>query len=291
MNNELKRLKIIGYTDGGTRSLTVARACVNGAKTLRLSATLKSIVNFNGAIEADIVVFYGLQPRFKLLFDLYVRNQRHCIFVDLGYFGRMQNGKLNGYHRVSVNELFPTTIFTSPFCESLTYDRASIFNLDLKPPRNDGKYLLLAGMSAKSAHVNGYLAEQYETEIISAYSTSKYPIVYRPKPSWPEARPLKGALYSPPEQALTDVLTGARCVITHHSNVAIDGLIEGIPCIVQTPSPAKFLSGNNPETAVCPDIEVRKKWLSKLAYAQWNLEEMENGLMWKFLLKSGLIHA
>lgn len=293
MDQRYSKLRVVGYQDVGPRSQTVVQACLAGARMLNMGPILKSQHNFRGVIEGDIAVLYGLRENLKSIYTTYVANGKHCLFVDLGYFGRTEGGKLSGYHRVSVNELFPNKIFENNEYENFNVERYNMFNFKVRPMRTTGKYILLAGMSAKSAIVNGFAPEQFEREAIAKLKTiTNMPVVYRPKPSWAEARPIPGALYSPPQQDLNDVLADAYAVVTHHSNTAIDGLIQGVPAIVAHPCPPQHLSGKSVSditTLPIPSVDEVRRFLLKLTHCQWSVEEMVSGLMWKFLFKSGAI--
>lgn len=285
MRGSFSHYKIVGYVDEGQRSQALVKAFIDGARSLGLQTVIKQERNFIGKIDGDIAVIYGLRNRLKSIMDTYIAEGRKCIFIDLGFFGRVDGGKLEGYHRVSVNQLFPTLELVS--VEGLP-DRFKQFNIPVVHASNSkNKYILLAGMSAKSAGVYGLNPEQWEREAIATLNNlTNLPIVYRPKPSWPDARPLPHALYSPPQQNLTEVLTDAACVVTHHSNVAIDAAILGIPSIVTYACTPSVLASKN-----LADIhnlkhhtyDERIKFLQKVAYQQWSVNEFRTGACLKYL--------
>lgn len=291
LRQALSPRKIIAYSDSGQRSIALMQASVQGARHIGINAQMRSVSEFHGKIDADIAVIYGLRAQLKSVLETYAVNKKQCLFIDLGYFGRVDGGKLSGYHRVSVNTLFPTFLFNREI--ELPTARKQLFNLRPKPARIGGKYILLAGMSAKSAWVNGLAAEQYEREIIvQLKQVSDLPIVYRPKPTWTDARPLPGALYSPPQQDLTDILRDAALVVSHHSNTGIDAILQGVPTLTSVACPPWYLSAKTVEeleTFEPPSQDQRDLWLDRVVYSQWSVEEIGNGTMWKFLIKSGQI--
>jgi len=140
-------------------------------------------------------------------------------------------------------------------------------------------------MSAKAAWANGYGPEEFERGMIQALQAidPQASICYRPKPSWNQARPLPGAEYSAPKDSFDSFLSGAKIVLSHHSNVLVDALIRGIPSIVAAKSPAynfgNVENGLAEAIATCyvPSVEDRRQWLANLCYQQWKPSELVDG--------------
>lgn len=77
------------------------------------------------------------------------------------------------------------------------------------------------------------------------------------------------------KEPLSHVLQGAWCLVTDHSNAAIDALTEGIPAIMT--NPARRLGDLR-------DIEnppMRRDFFCRLANQQWTLDEMASGECWR----------
>jgi hypothetical protein len=134
--------------------------------------------------------------------------------------------------------------------------------------------------------------ERTVVETLRAQSDRK--IIYRPKPSWTEAKPIPGTTFSPRAQPLIELL-GKQChaVVTHHSNVAVDGLVSGVPAFIKLGAAAPMsLSTSNLamiEYPYYPLDRYREQWLNDLAYCQWSLKEMSNGACWSHLKEEGLV--
>ena len=75
---------------------------------------------------------------------------------------------------------------------------------------------------------------------------------------------------------IQELLRGASLVICRHSNVAVDACIAGIPVECEDGA-ARWLYAAGP---VQP-IERRASFLRRLAWWQWQCDEMEDA--WKFL--------
>jgi len=283
-------VKIIGYYDHGKRSQHIVDAAMEGAAKFGYDIQTRQAENFNGEVEGDIAIFYGLRGNLNSIFKIYNRAGKKCVFIDLGFFGRNDGGKLEGYHRISLNEYFPyLTMQKFVGCEE---DRLNVFDLKIDSVRgfaNSDGHILLAGMSKKSAVVNGFAANEYELAVIDQIkSVTNRAIVYRPKPSWAGATPLPGTTYSPPGQSLEEVLHKTYAVVTHHSNVAIDGLIKAIPCVVSARCPPQLMgtdTARNINRVMLPSVSARKEWLSRLCYCQYKPDEFRSGEFFKIMQK------
>jgi hypothetical protein len=171
-------------------------------------------------------------------------------------------------------------------------DRFDQHGLTLEPMKKRGDYILLAGMSRKAAKSWRYHPEEWERDAIRQIKeVTDRPILYRPKPSWKNAKPIEGTHYSNRQSRLEPVLRGAWAVVTHHSNVAVDGLITGIPCFLQTgvARPLGLDDLTRIEEPFYPEGDVVRQWAYNVAYSQWNVPEMRLGLPWRHMKKEGLL--
>jgi hypothetical protein len=72
------------------------------------------------------------------------------------------------------------------------------------------------------------------------------------------------------------------CVVTHSSNVAVDGLIQGVPCVVTAPCAARTLAGVYPNIRHLDWDKIETwMWAASLADHQWTVAEITQGLPWK----------
>lgn len=280
------------FFDDGVRSQFIADCLSHGLMANGVHTETYHAGSYNSKPRGDIACFYGLKDNLFAIYRDFIASGRKVLFVDLGFFQRKINKSLDGYYRVTVNEMFPYNAFNNP---PQAKDR--LMRLQIPPPlpmraRSNG-HILLAGMSAKSAQVNGYAANEWETKaIVEIRKHTDRQIVYRPKPSYKEAIPLLGADYAPGPLALEPLLTDAHCVVTHHSNVAIDGLLLGVPCFVDADCPGKVFSGHSLsdlDDLPMPSVEAREDWLGTLAYQQWMPWEIRRGYMHQELIRMGLL--
>lgn len=269
---------------GVGRSRVICEAFAAGLKRVG-EAVIRLKAEAYRAPEADVAVFYGYTAELQRAMADY-RRTGVAVYVDLGYFGRHDGGRRAGFHKVSVNGRHPTAYFQR---RAHGFERVQRFRLKIAPWRR-GKSILLAGMSAKAAKVEGFAAEEWERAAIDALRTvTDRPIVYRPKPNWPGARPITGTAYSAPGEPLEAALAGCHAVVSHHSNVLIDGLLAGVPafCRDGIALPLACNDLTQIETPRLPDG--RAQWAADIAFTQWNVAEMAQGLPWRHLKDEGLI--
>lgn len=260
-----------------------------GLARLGVQAFTQDERRFRGELEADVAVFYGLQGNTPALFDLYSKTPGHAaMYIDLGYWGRREGGRFTGYHKIAINDRHPTRYLMDL---PMPPDRFSRFGVQIEPWAAKGPTILLAGMGDKGAIAEGYAPEEFERWAIA--EIRKYtdrPIVYRPKPSWKDAKPIPGVGWSPRTVPIETELRQAWAVVTHHSNVGVDAAIAGVP-VFTVAGVAKYLS--MPSLAAIDSVYAspfdRHQWAANLAYTQWSIDEMRAGLPWKHALEHGLI--
>ena len=276
-------MKIAAYEYDNKRSVMVANAVMQGCRKLGINCQVQSTSKYRYP-DSDVAIFYGYGERLRKIMADYKTQGKIAVAVDIGYFGR-KKGK-DGYHRISVNDRHPDKYFQKTKHPD---DRLRKFNINLKPYRKNGKHILLGGMSAKAAGVYGYKANEFEKKtLVELRKNSGRKIVYRPKPSWNKAIPLAGASFS--KNDLDYDLRDCHAVVVNHSNLAIDALIGGVPVFtrvgcVATPMGLQDLT--KIESPYYP--EDRYQWLCDVCYCQYNLEEISEGMLIKYLEKEGFL--
>lgn len=239
---------------------------------------------YGHAQDYDAAAFWGfIEPCQNVMRDFRAVG-KPVIYIDQGYWGR---GK-NGHFKVSVNARHPTAYFQR---RPHRGDRARALGITAKPWTGNGGHILVAGMSAKAAWAEKLEpVESFERGAIDTLrKATDRPIIYRPKPSWKDAKPIEGIEYSDPLQSLAEALTDCHAVVTHHSNVAVDGLVDGIPCFVWDGVATKMGSSDLRliDKPLRPDD--RDQWCADVAYTQWTMQEMRQGLVWRHFKDEGLL--
>lgn len=285
----MTQIKVEIFYDHGRRSRALCHAMSVGISRCGDKVALRSVVEFNGKPQADVAVFYGLRGRLMKVYHTYQEHGRQTVLMDLGYWKRLDGGRLKGYHKFVVNGIQPNRYYQN-FKHEPT--RLQTMELDIKPHNPEGEYILVAGMSEKSAGVYGMGPQEFEEDVIQALlEDTNTPIVYRPKPSWPDYKPIQGTKLSKPEDKIEDVLKDCKVVITHHSNVAIDAVVAGKPCIVLGDGVGMEMSSTlaDLDNLYFPTDEERLQWLQDISYLQWNVSEIRRGKPWQHFKKEELI--
>lgn len=237
-------------------------------------------------VDADVAVFYGYDRTMRGIFRDYREAGLPVVYIDLGYWGRREGGQVIGFHKVSVNDRHPTAYFRNRRHDG---SRARRFGIEIRPWRQ-GRNILLAGMSAKSAESYGMTPAEWERKAIAALrKATDRPILYRPKPSWKEARPLAGSLFAPRRGPIDDQIENCHAVVTHHSNVGVDALIAGVPVFTIDGVASVMGIGDigKIESPIYP--EGRDQWVDDIAWCQWHNDEMRSGACWRHLKDEGLV--
>lgn len=239
-----------------------------------------------GNIEADVAVFYGFTPPLRTIMRDY-RDNAKAVYIDLGYWGKHEGGRRAGYHKVTINDRHPTKYFQNVKHKSDRFDR---FNLKIKPWRQSGDHVLVAGMSYKAANASGFAGQEWELKIIRELKQNTgRKIVYRPKPNCKSSGRINGVDFSPPDQPLAEAMQNCHCIVSHHSNVMVDGLIEGMPGFSWEGAAVPMTLSNleKVEEPIMPDG--REQFMADLAYCQFTVHEMEQGVPWRHFKSEGLI--
>lgn len=268
------------FDPGNRRSTCIAEAMAAGARACGDEASLIAGFALPPFGSADVGVAYGWgHPK---MFDAYRARGGASVYVDLGWWDRKPVGReLGGFHKVVVNGREPVL-----GARNYPSDRFDAFGLKIAPWRQEGRHVVLAGMSAKSAHTRGYGPQEWELRALDAIrQATNLPVLYKPKPSWLAASPIPDTVFAQGmtiEQALVD----AWALVTLHSNTAVDALLAGVPVHVAEGVAAGFSTPlADLERPRYP--EGRAQLMANIAYAQWSVPEIASGACWAHLKESG----
>lgn len=237
----------------------------------------------------DVAVFYGYTGPLVQLMEDYSVAPRRAVYVDLGYWARRQGGRFVGYHKLAVNARHPVNYYRQRQHDG---GRARAVGVEVKPwrPVGSGEFILLAGMGAKGARAEGQAPEAWERWAIDEIQRyTERPIVYRPKPSWYEAKPIPGTRFSPREEDVSLLLADAHAVVTHHSNVAVEGILAGIPAFCWGGVGRDMASQDLSKIEKPYMPEGREEWAADIAWCQWSVAEMATGEAWRYLKAEALV--
>lgn len=268
------------------RSRIIADAMREGIERQGERVRLLPSSAYHGGPDSEIAVFYGYDAVLRRVMSEYRARGLTVVYIDLGYFGRRDGGTLRGYHKVVVNGRHPT-----PYFQARPHDATRAARFQVKPADwRRGRHIIVAGMGGKAAEAEGLRPEYWERKTIHRLRRlTDRPIIYRPKPNWEGARPIEGAKFAARREDLPGLFEDCHAVVTHHSNVGIDGLLAGVPLFTLdgVGRPLALNDINRIETPLYPDG--REQWVNDLCYCQWNVSELRAGIAWRHLKDEGLV--
>lgn len=246
----------------------IAEAMAAGINRCGDRASLVSVYAPHHA--ADVGVMYGWKRHQQL--------QRYARFVyaDLGYWQR------DNYYRLAVGGWGPERYV----CAGLPASRLEALGLQLKPWREQGNEIIVAGATAKAAGEHGLGYMEWERRAVARLRECGRKVVYRPKPNDRLAQPIAGAGYD--TRPISEALANAWALVTHHSNSAVDALLAGIPVHCEIGA-AAAMSVPLDQIGEAPLVEGREQFLADVAWLQWTLDEMRSGEAWAHLKDRGLV--
>ncbi len=267
---------------GSNRSTGIARAMAQGIHASGDAVQCFRMTDY-AEPNADVAVFYGLM---RPILDGYRKAGKAAIYIDLGYWGRHEGGRRDGYHKFALNSRHPTAYFQNKVHCPKRFQHFHQPVYAWRSLESDGN-ILLAGMSAKAARAEGFAPEEWERSIVKEIRKhTDRPILYRPKPNWPDATHIQGTKMVKGEDGDAHrFIRSLHAVVTHHSNMAVEAILAGVPVFcwdgVAT-APGKGCSDIS-KIESPPDAINREQWAADIAWTQWNLAEMTSGRAWKYL--------
>jgi len=222
----------------------------------------------------DASIVWGIHKRWSA----YVIAQgKPVIVIERGYLGERKhtwlavgNGGLNGLANFG-NDDVPSDRWEQYWAQ------------DVKPWKKSGNYAIIMGQVPKDSSLYGMCPYAWARSIYQSAVDKFKRVYFRPHP---DAKPLPADFDLPLMTGdLNDALDGASCVITYSSNSAVDAVMNGIPAItMHRGSMAWNVSSHDFKEKLYKGD--RDEWGARLAYAQWHIDEIKQGLAWKHIRKT-----
>lgn len=226
------------------------------------------------------VVVNGLRKHYKTVQQTYLERGVPVIVTDRGYVRKDCK-----YYQVGFQNLGWIPEFECP------KDRFNELEIPYPGNKSDKKgFILVAGqMPGDAAHEYDAptLEKLYNTaieELRAAYPSNK--IVWRPHPMAKDALRVTGYDSISQEDEFIDALPGCFFVATINSTSGIEALTAGYPVLCKGNAFYVCVASTLMDNIVYPTKEAYESFFSKLAYAQWTLTEIENGLAATFIFNA-----
>lgn len=225
--------------------------------------------------DADVEIIHGVPSLSK------INPRAQYVYIDKSYT------RNNNRIRVALNCHNP---WADAHMKTWPHDRR--LGLGWHPAEwcdRPGGVILIAGSSEKF-HVQHGLPHPtlYASRLIEEIRQhSSRTIVYRPKPSWRDAVPIDGALFSGDRRkTLASDLKRAHCMVTYGSNASFEALLAGVPQIVLGTAVARLVSCTQIDRVERPfraPVSDVLNLLNGLAYHDWALTEVADGRAWSHI--------
>ena len=161
-------------------------------------------------------------------------------------------------------------------------DRARLLDVGLKP-YNQRENIVLCGQVPWDASVDKTDHVAWLRDSAEKLRESPRKVVFRPHPQ-ASLPPIDGCSYS--TRPLTEDLRDAWAVVTFNSNSGVEALIAGVPVFASDEGSMVWdVCNRSFEDIESPALPDRTQWFNDLCYAQWTLDEMKEGLVWKHLFR------
>jgi hypothetical protein len=213
---------------------------------------------------ADLHIVGGLQFGALEVLKHLRRAGANYLFYDRAYFGGGWGTNRLRIVRKAYQKNYIETMTPAEIDAGLA--RARAFGCELKPWRTAGDYILV--VPPGEAICNLFGLGDWKSKILARLKACT-------------DRPIDVSIKGDP-RPLAERLARAHCVVTWTSNVAVDGIVAGVPAIVAPESAAAPLAGKLEQLEAWidnPPIELdREPWVASLARGQWDLAEICRGV-------------
>lgn len=235
-------------------------------------------------MDADVAVIWSvlwqgrMQPN-QGVWDYYRSSGRSVIVLEVG-------GLHRGYTwRVGVNGVNGSAQFGT---KGMGPERAEKLGLKLTPWRRDGEHIVIATQHHNSQQWSGQPpVQRWIQETVSTIRQhSDRPIIVRSHPRASISMSLPGVTLQSPQHIpdtydcydFSSVLDRAWAVVNWNSNPGIESTIHGVPAFVGPDSLAAPVANQDLACIENPRLLDRQQWLNDLAYTEWTLDEIVQGL-------------
>lgn len=210
-----------------------------------------------------------------------IEHNRDFYFVETGYLGNYRSDKNTTgrkvYHRIEKNDMQQNRIMDVP---DDRWRALCSFNptLNYRGWKKPGSKILLVMSTEKPFEYYDQSREQWIQETVSTLKKhTDRKIVVRDKASRGERT--NNTIYD----ALDDDI---YALVTYNSIAAVEAIHHGIPAFCSAPTAASAVTTGDLTQIESPprlDETVIYKWLSSIAYGQFNLTEILTGEAWKLV--------
>ena len=241
--------------------------------------------------KADHYIFCGYSEKWRhILEDEFGKVSIFCVYDPhirpIKYIRDDKNPSPNSYRSISRKNLRGGyKFFKAPpdRWDQLKKD----YDIEVKPWRKKGDHVVIAYgdvqcLDLPNLDINKIVRDAVE----SVFSTGRKVVICAKGSNTLKAAEKKFKdIPHIGKVGVISVLENAHCVVSYNGGAGLDSIIAGVPSISLYPNMTDFLF---PNKDVCkfvadPPTPDRQRWFNWVAYQQWTIKEMREGLPWKFL--------
>lgn len=211
---------------------------------------------------------------------------RRRIVIDGGCLRNFFNLRAaDGYLTIGVNGIKSAARY---FNSESPPDRWNELGIPLMPWRTEGRHILLLGQTQfgyGTNHMRIPVNEWIQQTARAIRDVTDRPIVLRPHPDEKTRPSVDVADYSVLDRGkLGAALDGAWCCVAKTTYAVVEAILRGIPVITDDPMCVAYpVASHNLADIEAPATPDRTQWACELAYTQWNIDELRQGLPWRHL--------
>lgn len=248
-----------------------------------------SVVENDPDCDVDViwsVLWNGRMARNKLIWDRARLANKPVVVLEVGHIKR------NITWKVGLNGINRDAFLGNRSCDNR---RATLLGLTLKPWKNNtnGPIIICTQHIKSQQWINMPAANKWLADVVNQIRTyTDRHIVIRPHPRCPIL--ITETEFKNVSKDIPKKINGtyddynfhyehAWAVVNWSSNPAVEAVRNGIPVFVGPSSLAWDVGNHSFETINNPLMPDRQQWLNDLAYTEWTVEEIAQGLPLKYL--------
>lgn len=276
-------MRLVGYDTSKSHTTNIVKSML-----APFNGELKNIASFerDGLPDCDLIIISGILRGTGLVYKACVEQKRDFLFVDHAYFNKGYDHP--GWMRITKNRHTFGPALRGRLNDRFNQYFSKQYQFEKWQGSSNGPILVLPPTNAISWLFNAHTWEDTILSDIRKYTD--HPIKVREKPEDPivDARGnlLRMDRHTSKDVPLSEDIKNARAVIVYNSNSAIECLRMGVPVICHencAAYPISFNISDLSNTAILNREPNRQGLFNDLAYSQFTLEEMKQGLPYKFL--------
>lgn len=241
--------------------------------------------------EGDCAVIWSVlwlssYPTRKKIWEHYKQQSKKVIVLEVGGLIR------NKTWRIAIDGINAEATFPQA---SETPDRFHKLGLNLQPWNQNGEAIIVCGQNTLSnVWPSGLSTKQFfHQTVASIRKVTDRPIILRPHPRAADKAEDdygKGVTYQIPKRSggyddfdFEQALSKAYGVISYNSNPGLQSVLNGVPVWTHESSLAFSMASGNLNDIGERRFLDREKWAWNLAWKEFTVEEIKDGLPWKRL--------